>query len=255
MSGRTDGSDVGLADAGRDLRRMFDAERDARLSSMEATLLELSGTAGERARHGAVDALLRDAHSLKGAAQLVGHREVARIAHALEVRLEGMRPTAPAKDELDQLRDVLGSLRAAGSRHGGLVDAEGPADEPGSLRALRVLVVDDSITARAFEEKVLSAAGYEVVMAIDGIDALCVLRAEQIDLLVSDIDMPRLDGLSLTRRIREDAMLQQLPVLLISGIEDPGIRQAAVEARADAFLAKNALEETRLLDVIQALLA
>jgi CheY-like chemotaxis protein len=255
MSGRTGSSDKGPADADHDLQRMFGAELDARLSSMEAALLELSAAAGERARHSAVDALLRDAHSLKGAAQMIGQREVVRIAQVLEARLEGIRSTTPAKVELDQLREDLGSLRAADSRYAGSPQADGPTNPPGRRRALRVLVADDSITARAFEEKVLSAAGYEVVVACDGEDALRVLREEQIDLLVSDIDMPRLDGLALTRRIRQDTRLQQLPVLLISGVEDPGVREAAVEARADAFLAKNALEETHLLDVIQGLLA
>ncbi len=87
--------------------------------------------------------------------------------------------------------------------------------DPGKKR-LRVLVVDDSITVREVQRQILRQHGYDVEVAVDGQDGWNQVRAGAFDLVISDIDMPRLSGLEFVRRIREDYALRDLPVIVVS---------------------------------------
>ncbi|MDB5839476.1 MAG: Single-stranded DNA-binding protein [Herminiimonas sp.] len=111
----------------------------------------------------------------------------------------------------------------------------------------RVLVVDDSLTVRELERKLLTSQGYEVVVAVDGMDGWNAVRTEQFDLVVTDIDMPRMDGIELVRSIRKSPSLQSLPVMIVSYKDREEDRQLGLEAGADYYLAKGSFHDDTLL--------
>jgi two-component system chemotaxis sensor kinase CheA len=123
-----------------------------------------------------------------------------------------------------------------------------------SERRTRVLVVDDSITTRALEESVLGAAGYDVVTAVDGVDALRIIEQGEVALVVSDIEMPRMDGIELCMRIRGNRQLAELPVILVTSLDDPAHRARGLEAGADAYISKSSFDQDALLETVRQLL-
>ena len=125
------------------------------------------------------------------------------------------------------------------------------AQESPAGRARRVLVVDDSLTVREMQRKLLAARGYHVDVALDGVDGWNQLRGADYDLVITDIDMPRLDGIGLTERIRRDPRLARLPVMIVSYKDRPEDRARGLEAGADYYLAKGAFHDATLLDAVR----
>jgi two-component system sensor histidine kinase and response regulator WspE len=121
-------------------------------------------------------------------------------------------------------------------------------------RRRRVLVVDDSISVRELERQLLSARGYEVEVAVDGMDGWSKLRDWPCDLVVTDVDMPRMDGIELTRSIKQDPKLRGLPVVIVSYRDRPEDRARGMEVRADAYLTKSDFQEHGFLDVVHGLI-
>ncbi len=121
-------------------------------------------------------------------------------------------------------------------------------------RRKRVLVVDDSLTVRELERKLLAGRGYDVAVAVDGMDGWNVLRAESFDLVITDIDMPRMDGIELVTLIRKEPRLQQLPVMVVSYKDREQDRQRGLEAGADYYLAKGSFHDAALLDAVHDLI-
>ncbi len=113
-----------------------------------------------------------------------------------------------------------------------------------------ILVVEDSITSRMLLKNILEGSGYRVATAVDGVDALTTLRAQDFDLVVSDIDMPRLNGLDLTLKIREDKRLAEMPVILVTARGTPEDRERGIEVGANAYLVKSNFDQSNLLDAI-----
>lgn len=126
--------------------------------------------------------------------------------------------------------------------------------ETAQLRRKRVLVVDDSLTVRELERKLLAGRGYDVAVAVDGMDGWNVLRAEQFDLVITDVDMPRMDGIELVGRIRSEPGLQQLPVMIVSYKDREQDRERGLQAGADYYLAKGSFHDAALLDAVQDLI-
>ncbi|WP_339487411.1 hybrid sensor histidine kinase/response regulator [Pseudomonas sp. EL_65y_Pfl2_R95] len=118
----------------------------------------------------------------------------------------------------------------------------------------RVLVVDDSLTVRELERKLLLSRGYDVAVAVDGMDGWNMLRAESFDLLITDIDMPRMDGIELVSLVRRDSRLQSLPVMVVSYKDREEDRQRGLDAGADYYLAKASFHDEALLDAVQVLI-
>jgi two-component system sensor histidine kinase and response regulator WspE len=125
------------------------------------------------------------------------------------------------------------------------------AHQAAAGRARRVLVVDDSLTVREMQRKLLAARGYQVDVALDGVDGWNQLRGADYDLVITDIDMPRLDGIGLTERIRRDPRLARLPVMIVSYKDRPEDRARGLEAGADYYLAKGAFHDATLLDAVR----
>jgi two-component system sensor histidine kinase and response regulator WspE len=118
----------------------------------------------------------------------------------------------------------------------------------------RVLVVDDSLTVRELERKLLVSRGYEVSVALDGMDAWNVLHTQAFDLVVTDVDMPRMDGIELVRLIKNDHKLKMLPVLIVSYKDRAEDRQRGLEAGADYYLSKGSFHDETLIDAVRDLI-
>lgn len=121
-----------------------------------------------------------------------------------------------------------------------------------SLRT--VLVADDSITTRSLLRSVLESGGYKVRTASDGEEALRLVRNEPIDLVVSDVQMPRLDGIALVERLREDTRTSGLPVVLFSSADSDDDKRRGAASGAAAYLTKGAFDRGQLVDVVSNLL-
>lgn len=130
------------------------------------------------------------------------------------------------------------------------------ATSPETARARRrILVVDDSITTRTLEKNILEVAGYTVLLAIDGQEALGVIASSGMpDLIVSDIAMPRMDGFELTRRVKSDAQTSHLPVILVTSLDSPEDKSRGIEVGADAYIVKSGFDQNNLLETIEQLI-
>ncbi len=118
----------------------------------------------------------------------------------------------------------------------------------------RILVVDDSITVRETERNMLIAEGYAVDVAVDGLDAWNMLNANDYDLLISDVDMPHMDGITLIQRMRQDSRFGIMPVIIVSYKENEHDRMRGLEAGADAYLAKSSFDDQSMLQKVHELL-
>jgi two-component system chemotaxis sensor kinase CheA len=124
-----------------------------------------------------------------------------------------------------------------------------------SVAAVRksILVVEDSITARMLVKNILESAGYAVKTAVDGLDAITLLRTEPFDAVVSDVEMPRMDGFDLTARVRADKKLSDLPVVLVTARASQEDREHGAEVGADAYIVKSSFDQSNLLEVVRRL--
>ena len=130
----------------------------------------------------------------------------------------------------------------------------GPAARPrASARRLRILLVEDSLVTREMERRLLEGAGFEVTTAGDGEEGLAALGTERFDCLVTDVEMPGLDGYALTRHVRSVPELAQLPVVVVSTHDRPDDRLMGLEAGADAYLTKQSLDAAELVALVRRL--
>ncbi|NOT57441.1 MAG: hybrid sensor histidine kinase/response regulator, partial [Deltaproteobacteria bacterium] len=114
-----------------------------------------------------------------------------------------------------------------------------------------VLLVEDSVTSRMLLKGILESAGYEVTTAIDGLDALGQLGRRSFDLVVSDVEMPRMNGFELTTQLRTQDKHLHLPVVLVTGLESPRDRARGMEAGASAYIVKGDFTQNDLLTTVQ----
>ena len=132
-----------------------------------------------------------------------------------------------------------------------------PAGMPVQSAATRmqsVLVVEDSITSRALLKNILESAGYAVTTAVDGVDAYTALKTAAFDLVVSDVEMPRMDGFDLTAKVRSDKQLAELPIVLVTALDSREHRERGIEVGANAYIVKSSFDQSNLLEVIRRLL-
>ncbi len=152
--------------------------------------------------------------------------------------------------DVDDLLGSIGKVLAGGS----LVRLGTGNGLSAEAARKRVLVVDDSLTVRELERKLLAGRGYDVAVAVDGVDGWNMLQAEPFDLLVTDIDMPRMDGIELVTRLRANNRLQSMPVMVVSYKDREEDRRRGLEAGADRYLAKAGFHDETLLDAVQSLI-
>ena len=131
-----------------------------------------------------------------------------------------------------------------------LTIAQGGPDVVGRKRRKRVLVVDDSLTVRELERKLLGNRGYDVEVAVDGMDGWNAVRTGQFQLVVTDIDMPRMDGIELVSRINKDPNLKSVPVMIVSYKDRDEDRRRGLEAGAAHYLTKGSFHDETLVQAV-----
>lgn len=122
------------------------------------------------------------------------------------------------------------------------------------IKRKHILVVDDSLTVREVERRLLENAGYEVKAAVDGVDGFNTLQLERFDLVVSDIDMPRMNGIEMIKRIRSDPNLKDIPVIIVSYKERAEDRLKGLEAGANYYLTKSSFHDEGLINAVRDLI-
>jgi len=127
-------------------------------------------------------------------------------------------------------------------------------DSPQPSVKARILVVDDSITTRTLEKNILEAAGFYVITAIDGIEALKRLDESHVDVVVSDIEMPNMNGFELAEHLRESNDYKHLPIILVTSLESQENKERGMLAGADAYIVKRGFDQAELLATIQSYL-
>jgi two-component system, chemotaxis family, sensor kinase CheA len=174
-------------------------------------------------------------------------RQLARvrnIAGASMSRTAGIVPVLYVPDLMESAVREVGAGRSP--------SVPEPSSAEGKGRS--VLVVEDSITSRTLLKNILEGAGYDVVTAVDGVDGLTQLRAGKFDLVVSDVDMPRMNGFDLTANIRADKRLAELPVVLVTALESRDDKERGIEAGANAYIVKSQFHQNNLLEAVERLL-
>jgi chemotaxis protein histidine kinase CheA len=121
-------------------------------------------------------------------------------------------------------------------------------------RGANILVVDDSINTREIEKSILEAYGYTVTLAEDGMDGLNKAMEFKYDVVITDIEMPRLDGFSLTERLRQDERYKDTPIIIVTSREKEEDKQRGIRVGADAYIVKGSFDQTNLLDTVQNLI-
>lgn len=117
-----------------------------------------------------------------------------------------------------------------------------------------VIVVEDSITSRTLLKNVLENNGYKVKTAVDGIDGWQAIKSEKFDLIISDVEMPRMDGFELTSKVREDEETAEIPVILVTSLDSKEDTERGIEVGASAYIIKSNFQQNNLIEVIKRLI-
>ena len=149
---------------------------------------------------------------------------------------------------------VLPVLNVADLMQSAVSMATGAARQETNESPKSILVAEDSITARTLLKNILEFAGYRVKTAVDGVEALSVLANGGFDLVVSDVEMPRMSGFDLTAKIRADKRLSELPVVLVTALESREHRERGVDVGANAYIVKSSFDQGNLLEVVRRLI-
>lgn len=186
--------------------------------------------------------------------RFLGEREL--VVRALDPRLGKVKDISAAALMADQspvliidVEDLTRSIENLVSG-GRLAHVSRDGAARGAKTRKRVLVVDDSLTVRELERKLIESKGYEVEIAIDGMDGWNAVRTGHYDLVVTDVDMPRLDGIELVTLIKKDARLSTLPVMIVSYKDREEDRRRGLEAGADYYLTKGSFHDATLLRAV-----
>ncbi len=198
--------------------------------------------AGEKRIAFAVDRVLNEQEVLvKGLG-----RQLKRVRNIGGAALLGSGQVVPILNVPDLLKSAVGVM---GVPAASLAE---PAHRPKANAA--ILIAEDSITSRMLLKNILESSGYRVRTAMDGAEAFTALKTEPFDLVVSDIDMPKMSGFELTERIRADKQLTDLPVVLVTGLGSREHRERGVAAGANAYIVKSSFDQSNLLETVRRLL-
>ncbi|MBF0277769.1 MAG: hybrid sensor histidine kinase/response regulator [SAR324 cluster bacterium] len=187
--------------------------------------------------------------------RFMGESEI--VVKALDSRLKKVRNLTGATllnngrvalviDVLDLLNTVREFQTSYGAR-------KSESEEPKTAKT-HVLVVEDSLTIRTMERKLLESQGYEVTVAVDGLDGLNKVRRQKFDLILTDVDMPRMNGLELTRTLKSDQKYQQIPIVIVSYKDRQEDKKRGMEVGADHYIAKSQFNNNEFLESIRRLI-
>ena len=222
-----------------------------------AAILGLRGKEVARAG-GKVPAVLLRAGGRRAAVSADGLEDVAEVVvKSLGGRLKRLRfASAAAVLPTGQAAFLLNAAEVVREVYGRTPEAVLVAALSATVpeRRKRLLLAEDSVTTRALERSILEAAGYEVTAVADGAEAWEELQVRGADLVVADVEMPRLDGIALTETIRASKRFRDLPVILVTAMESDRDKGRGNEAGADAYILKSTFDQRVLLETIGQLL-
>ncbi|BAE51808.1 hybrid sensor histidine kinase/response regulator [Paramagnetospirillum magneticum] len=141
-------------------------------------------------------------------------------------------------------------LDMARRARGGMTEAP----QSGAGDAVRILVVDDSLNTREIEKDVLEAHGYVVTLAEDGVDGLAKARAGDFDAILTDVEMPNMDGFTLTAALRQDERYRDRPIIIVTSREREEDKRRGIQVGADAYIVKGDFDQSSLVDTLRSLL-
>ncbi len=162
--------------------------------------------------------------------------------------------TVLASGKIAPILNVADLIKSA--RHGGARSSASPSSSsaaPAVARSRSVLLAEDSITSRMLLKGILESAGYRVTTAVDGMDAWTLLHTDDFDLVVSDVEMPRLNGFDLCARIRADKKNGDKPVVLVTALATSADRERGIDVGASAYIVKSSFDQSNLLEVVRRL--
>jgi two-component system chemotaxis sensor kinase CheA len=186
-----------------------------------------------------------------GVDEILGEQEVlvkalgpllARVRNIAGATVLGTGQLAPVLNVPDLMKSAVKPMAP--------LPASGAAVKDAETKQRSILIVEDSITARALLKNILESAGYHVTTAVDGIDAYTTLKTGAFDLIVSDIEMPRMDGFDLTAKVRSDKQLAELPIVLVTALGSREHRERGIDVGANAYIVKSSFDQNDLLEVI-----
>ncbi len=187
--------------------------------------------------------------------RFIGEREL--VVQTLDSRLGKIKDISAAATLDDgrmclicDVEDMLNSIAKVFGTETVSIDSVRTNAAAGPEQRKRILVVDDSMTVREVERKLLRSCGYEVDVAVDGVDAWNSLRASHYELVVTDVDMPRMNGIELLEKIKGDARYSRLPVVIVSYKDGEGDRERGLSAGADYYLTKGSFHDDTLRDAV-----
>lgn len=187
--------------------------------------------------------------------RIISEREIA--VKPLGEFLGGVNNLAGAtileKGELAFLLHVPDLFESSRFRQRPTIEIKRPGEETTGAKA-HILIVEDSLITREMEKSILLSYGYEVDESEDGLQALDRLREKHYDLIITDIEMPNMDGFELTRRIRSDENLCPIPIIIVSTRSSSEDRRQGVEAGADAYMVKSEFQHEKLIEIIKRLI-
>lgn len=231
------GQAVALARLGEVLELDNGGAREAAGDNIQAAILVLGNTRIAFQ----VDEVLGEQEVL---VKMLG-RQLARVRNVAGACALGTGQIVPVLNVSDLL---LLAMRPAAVRRAPV------AAKPAAERQRSVLVAEDSITSRSLLKNILESAGYRVVTAVDGLDAYTTLKTAKFDLLVSDVDMPRMSGFDLTAKVRADKQLAELPVVLVTALGSREHRERGIDVGANAYIVKSSFDQSNLLEVLRQLI-
>jgi len=167
-------------------------------------------------------------------------RQLRRVKHISGASITGDGGVVPVINCEDLVSSIFGM------KH--IPQSERIPDQQTGQRS--ILVTEDSITSRMLLKNILEGAGYLVETAVDGVDALTKLKQKMVDLVVSDVDMPRMNGFVLTEKIRSDPVFVDLPVILVTSLDSREDREHGITVGANAYIVKSSFDQSNLLEMI-----
>lgn len=173
-------------------------------------------------------------------------RQLSRVRNYAGSTMLGSGKLIPILNVRDLIKSVTFVTTGAMSPVAGL--------EEKVVKKKTALVVEDSITSRMMLKNILESAGYDVRVAVDGIDGFTILNIEDIDVVISDIEMPRMNGFELVSKIRNTKKFAELPVVLVTALESREDRERGIEIGADAYIVKSSFDQSNLISVIERLI-
>jgi two-component system chemotaxis sensor kinase CheA len=169
-------------------------------------------------------------------------RQLSRVRNIAAATVLGNGRVIPILNVSDLMKSVVKKAPSFIARH---------ADEP--VKSRSVLVVEDSITARTLLKNIIESAGYDVQIAVDGLDGITALKNREFDIVVSDVEMPGMNGFELTATIRSDKKFSELPVVLVTALESREDKERGIDVGANAYIVKSSFDQSNLLEVIERL--